>query len=91
MPEPIVQVGKRYYVVIHAYHHIIGTLQTITGKREGDFVDVVWVYKSDQHWDDFFEKPDWSRTTYRLWPNGNTSWIAAFEFPHDIPTEKGRR
>ncbi len=83
-----VQVGKTYYVMTHAYHHFIGVLQEITGKREGWFTDVVKVHGSNRGWTQFFEKGPTNEDNIMRFPDGSLSWFAIFEWNH--PTPKGK-
>jgi formate/nitrite transporter FocA (FNT family) len=79
--------GKSYYFIIHAYHHVIARMVEITGKREGDVEDVRWVYSSTKTWTQFFQEGAGTteETICRYFTPGSITWIAAFDWPHPIP------
>jgi hypothetical protein len=86
-----VEVGKRYYLLVHAYHHLIAEIVAITGKREADVRRVIRVQSCTRGWTDFFRDGlnprggSKSDTVYTHFPDGNIQWFAAFEWNHDIP------
>ncbi len=77
--------GKTYYVIHHVYHHFLGELVEITGKREGDFRHVVRVHSCARGWEEFFRDGCLSDTTLMHFTDGNMSWQSIFLWPHPIP------
>lgn len=84
-----VEPGRYYYVICHAYHHFIGKLEEITGKREGTFSDVHWIYSSQLSWTDFFAKGfTKANSKYHKFPDGNYPWTCGiFAWNHPLPKE----
>ena len=86
----MVEVGKTYYLILHAYHHVIAKVKVITGKREADLEFVTWVYRSQRNWTQFFAEGigEEGVTTYHRFPNAHgTTWIGCFDWPHPNPSE----
>lgn len=83
-----VEVGKRYYFMTHAYHHVIAEVVEITGKREADVKDVLWIYSCGRNWEQFFQGGIEEDTVCFRFPDGSVSWFNAFKWNHPIP-ERG--
>lgn len=80
-----VTVGKTYYFIIHGYHHVIATVNVITGKREADVVNVIRVQSCGRPWTAFFRDGFQTDTEIEYFPDGSITWIAAFEWKHALP------
>lgn len=84
-----IEVGKRYYFIVHAYHHVIATVTAVTGKRECDMTDVRWIYSCARNWTQFFRDGALNDTVCHIFPPGhNVSFTASFEWPHSLPEPK---
>ncbi len=85
----MVEVGKVYYFVIHAYHHVIARVKAITGKKEADLEHVAWIYRCARDWTEFFADGVGEDTAWHRFPDAHgASWIAAFEWKHPNPAEE---
>lgn len=80
-----VEVGKKFYLIIHAYHHVLCEIVEMLGPKRAVVKNVCWVYSCQRGWTDFFRDGCLSDTTYRKFPDGEVSWLAAFEWEHSIP------
>lgn len=89
MTTPVgkVQVGKRYYFIIHAYHHVIADVVEITGKREVVTGPNYWIYSCKRDWTLFFKDGAKEDTVFRIFPPGEFEYIAAFVWEHDFPSK----
>ena len=85
----MVTVGKKYYLLVHAYHHFIAEVVEVTGKREADVKNVIRVQSCTRGWTEFFRDGLMNDTTYTHFPAGSITWLAAFEWNHPMP-EVGR-
>ena len=82
----MVEVGKRYYFLVHAYHHFLGEVVEITGKRECVIRNVVRVQSCQRPWTEFFAEGCKKDTSYTFWPDGvSISYMAAVPWEHEIP------
>jgi hypothetical protein len=81
--------GQTYYFLLHAYHHFIGTVVEITGKKECVIKNVRRVQSSQRGWTDFFAQGAGSgnETVTTTWPDGMeiSGWFAAVPWNHPIP------
>lgn len=86
----MIEVGKRYYFVVHAYHHFLGEVAEITGKKECVLRNVVRVQSCQRGWTEFFRDGCCDDTNYTAWPDGTEvdNWMVAVPWPHAIPGEK---
>ncbi len=83
------EVGRRYYFIIHAYHHIVADVVKILGTRHVLVKNCHWIYRSELGWDEFFKQGfTKENTTYREFPDGDFVYIAKFEFDHKFPGEE---
>lgn len=80
-----VEEGKRYYFMIHAYHHVIAEVVAITGKREADVKNVIRIQSCRRGWTEFFRDGLGNDTTYTHFSDGSITWFDAFEWNHSIP------
>ena len=86
----MVEVGRSYYFLTHAYWHFLGTVRAVLGKRHVVVDNVVFIYSSKKNWTDFFKSGigTGDTTTYRLFPDGSEiTYIDAFPWAHKIPTK----
>lgn len=85
------EVGKKYYVISHAYYHYVGEV-TEVNPRGVKMRNVVQVHGCDRGWTEFFKDGFKADTRYDVVPDGTgLSVIDYFPWGHDIPTEKGTR
>jgi hypothetical protein len=81
--------GKTYYFIAHAYHHFIGRVVKILGRRECLITDVRRVYSCARGWTEFFRDGANSDTVLTSWPDTNLSgWVSHTEWKHKIPEAK---
>lgn len=84
-----IEVGRSFYFMVHAYHHWIGIVESIDGKRSCTLRKVVRVQGCRRTWTEFFEQGFLNDTNYTVWPNGLMihDWYACVPWPHEIPTQ----
>ena len=80
-----VEAGKRFYLIIHAYHHLLCEIVEMLGPQRARITNVRWVYSCRRGWSEFFKDGCNDDTVLRKFPDGEVSWIAAFEWEHEIP------
>ena len=85
----MIEVGKRYYFMAHAYHHFLGEVVEITGRKECVLKNVIRVQSCSRGWTEFFRDGCKKDTTYTVWPDGTeiSGWFAAIPWKHPIPKE----
>lgn len=83
----MVKVGQKYYFFVHAYHHIVGKVVAITGKREVVLENVARVQSSGRGWPQFWEGGFANDTIYAVFPDGTgvAGWMMSVPWKHDIP------
>lgn len=84
-PAGKVQVGKFYYFIVHAYHHVIAEVVEITGKREVVVGPGAWVYSCRRDWTAFFKDGPKNDTVIKRFPPGQFEYLAAFAWNHALP------
>lgn len=81
------EVDKNYYIILHAYHHFLVTVQEIHGPRFARFSRIVKVHSCRRGWTEFFRDGCMNDTTMMEFPPGELSgWIGIFDWKHPIPT-----
>lgn len=81
-----VEVGKKYYIMIHAYHHILCEIVQMLGPQRAEVKNVRWVASCRRGWEDFFKDGCEKDTVLYKFPDGEVSWtIGAFIWEHEIP------
>ena len=83
----MIEVGKKYYFMCHAYHHFIGEVVKITGKKEAVLKNVIRVYSCSRGWTEFFRDGAANDTVFTEWPDGTSlnDWFAVTPWNHPIP------
>ena len=66
------EVGKKFYIIAHAYWHVIGEVVEVVGPKTVVLRNVVYVYSSRKNWTEFFKKGIGTGDTYDIWPDGTT-------------------
>ena len=83
------KVGQKYYIITHAYYHVVGEVTAVISPKLVSLKNVVLVYSSSRSWTDFFKsgfaKGDRFDVTTDM---ANCSVINAWDWPHPIPKEK---
>ena len=83
------EVGKKFYIIAHAYWHVIGEVVEVVGPKTVVLRNVVYVYSSRKNWTEFFKKGIGTGDTYDIWPDGTTvTAIIHIPWEHEIPTVK---
>lgn len=81
-----VEAGKKYYIILHAYHHILCEIVEMLGPQRARVKNVWWIYSCRRGWTEFFRDRCGTDTNYREFPDGEVSWtIGAFDWEHEIP------
>lgn len=85
-----IEVGKKYYFIVHAYHHILGEVVSIEGKKDCTLNNVIRIYSCSRGWTDFFKEGCKNDTNYEVFPDGTevSGWCLAAPWSHSIPKEK---
>ena len=83
----MVEVGKCYYFMVHAYHHFLGEVVEITGKRECTIKRCVRVQSSELGWTEFFAAGcSTDNSVLTFWPDGlSITYFAVSPWHHPIP------
>lgn len=95
----MLEVGKVYYFIEHAYYHYIGRVVAITGKRECVLDDVRRIHSHPRDFTDFFKNGSVEGsggTVFTVWPDGHniSNWMSHTPWHHRIPgteAEKARK
>lgn len=83
--------GKRYYIMVHAYHHVVAEVAEVLGPSRYMIKNVVWVYSSRRGWSEFFRDGFADGDVYHHFPDGEISGnFAAFDWNHPIPERPTR-
>lgn len=83
------EVGKRYYFIVHAYHHFIGEVVEILGTNRVVVNDVIRVQSCQRGWTEFFEEGVKNDTVFTHWPDGKELiYITADPWHHEIPERR---
>ena len=84
------EVGKKYYVISHAYYHYVGEVVQVN-PRTVVLRNVVQVHGCERGWTEFFAEGFKADTRYDVLPDGSgLSVINYFPWPHEIPTAPAR-
>ncbi len=89
----MVEVGKTYYFIGHAYYHYVGTV-TEANPREVTLKNVVQVHSCDHRsWTEFFRDGFKDGTRYDVVPDGTVVPLGLPYYPwaHKVPTTARRR
>ena len=86
----MIEVGKSYYFIVHAYHHYIGTVEKELGVQRVSLKNCIKIYSCDRDWESFFRdgcrKDD---TRYDFVGNKpDVRFFDCFEWNHPIPGAK---
>ena len=86
----MIEIGKTYYFVCHAYYHWVGTVVKITGKKECIVNNCVRVHACGRDFSGFFADGFGDDTTYTVWPDGTSvsDWFCVAPFEHRVPRRK---
>ncbi len=80
------EIGKSYYIILHAYHHFLVTVEEVNGPRFARFSRIVKVHSCRRGWTEFFRDGCMADTTMMEFPPGELSgWIGIFDWKHEIP------
>ena len=83
---PLVEAGKRYYAMVHAYHHFVFEVVHVLGQKHVEATKIVRVQSSQRDWTTFFKDGFGEGDAFKFFPDGEVSgWFAIFEWHHDIP------
>lgn len=83
------KVGEKYYFIIHAYYHYLGTVVEILGTQRVVINDVVRVHSCQRGFTEFFEDGCENDTVMTFWPDGKEfTYLDATPWPHAIPKRK---
>lgn len=86
----MVEVGKRYYFIAHAYYHLIGEVTEVLGVRRVALKDVIQVHSCPRNWTQFFAEGCKGDTRFDvIGETAETSFLLAHVWKHGIPTKKG--
>lgn len=85
----MLEIGKQYYIIAHAYWHFVGTVREIT-PRYAVLDRCVQVHACGRPWTAFFAEGFRKDTRYDWWPDGTIVPIGlpCAPFPHPIPKEQ---
>lgn len=76
---------KRLYVLSHAYHHFVIEVVEMLGPQRARARSVRRIQSDPRGWTRFFaEGMDKDQTVFTVFPDGELTWFAAFDWPHEI-------
>ncbi len=79
------KVGDRVYILLHAYHHLVGEVAEVLGYRSVRLTNVAWIYSCQRDWTAFFRDGPGNDTVYHSWPDGEVhDYLAAFDWKHPL-------
>ena len=83
----MIEVGKCYYFICHAYHHFLGEVVEITGKKECIIKNVRKIHSCSRNWTKFFKEGAKEDTKFDTLPDGVeiSGWCTAIPWNHKIP------
>ena len=82
------EIGKKYYIITHAYWHVVGEVVEVISPRTVRLKNVRFVYSCNRDWTKFFAEGFKSDTTFHNWPDGIFTAVNAIEWNHEIPTKE---
>lgn len=86
----MLEVGKKYYIIAHAYYHVVGEVVELT-PRGVKLKNVAQVHSCRRRWTEFLKKGFADDTDYDIWPDGTIIPIVslpAIPWDHEIPTKR---
>ncbi len=84
------EVGKKYYIISHAYWHFVGEVVKIVGPKSVELRNVCQVHSCRRNFTDFFKTGFSNDTQFDVWPNGTTIGVINYApWEHQIPTKRG--
>ena len=86
----MIELGKSYYFLTHAYHHFLGTVTEVTGRKECVLSNVRRIQSCTRNWTRFFANGARKDTNFTTWPDGTeiTGWFVCAPWKHPIPPEE---
>lgn len=84
------EVGKKYYFMVHAYHHFIGEVVEVHGPNRCIINNVIRVQSSNKDWTRFFKEGIKGKdTNYTIWPDGTriSGDFVCVPWNHPIPRD----
>ena len=83
------EVGKKYYIISHAYFHYIGTVTRIITPKMVSLADVVAIHSSQRSWTDFFRDGMKTNDRFDVVPDmPQCSVINSYEWHHSVLRNK---
>lgn len=86
----MIEIGKNYYFIKHAYYHYVGRVTEILGVRRVALDNVVQVHSSKKSWTEFFKSGFGVKGTTKYDIIGSSpdfEFLGCFDWPHEIPKE----
>jgi hypothetical protein len=83
----MIEQGKKYYFIVHAYYHYIAEVATINGKKSIISGRCVQVHSCRRSWTQLFKDGASDDTQFDELPNGTPidNWIMAIPWHHNVP------
>ena len=85
----MLEIGGKYYFLVHAYYHYLAEVVAIHGVRRCSVKNLVQVHSCGRGWSAFFK--DGCKNDTKLDHIGSSpdfSYQIAFDWPHAIPERK---
>lgn len=84
----MVEIGKCYYFVAHAYYHYIAEVTEIIGVRRVATRNTIQLHSCPRGWSEFLRNGCQTDTNYSVIGEiAEVSFIIAIPWKHDVPTE----
>lgn len=86
-----IQVGHRYYFIVHAYHHFLGEVVEVTGKKSCSLRLASKIHSCGRGWEEFFRDGCKSDTRHDFIGDVEEidGWMFVKEWTHKLPGEDG--
>lgn len=87
----MLEVGKRYYIITHAYYHFIVEISEILGPMRAKFGRRERVHSCRRGWTEFYHDGAKDDTEFSIWPEGGAAvFLDVSPWPHEFPSDAAR-
>lgn len=88
----MLQVGLKYYVMVHAYHHFVVEIAEVLGPMRAKFGRRERVQSCRRGWTEFFRDGPKDDTEFTIWPEGGVAtFFDVSPWHHDFPSDARRK
>lgn len=88
----MIEAGKRYYIMVHAYHHYIVDVVEVYAPMRAKFGRREKVHSCRRGWELFFKEGAKGDTEFMIFPEGGEATFFDFSpWNHDFPSDARRK